>query len=311
APSDDMAKVEQLLRQAQDQFRAGNRDDASHSLAAAAQAYERLGRFDSAVTIYRSLGRGAQASLEIMHLWLANCEKRDDRREAAQVACELGDRTLNDGDEAGARGWFERAAELDPEQETARRRLQRLNGGSPSGTLAPLPEPSGPGANGDDEQGRVQVAVGRGEAVTFDLSGLLAEFQRGVEAQLAGDAQSHYDLGMTYREMGLHEQAMESFRVAQGDPRLAVRAQEMIGRCLADEGKSAEAAAEFERALARPDLDPVGAAELHYHLGLARLAAGDAAGALEDMEYVARELPGFEDVDQRLAELRAELGRAA
>jgi len=300
-----MARVESLLVQAQEQFRAGDRDLASTTLAGAAQAYEQLGRLDSAATIYRSLGRGAQATPAIMELWLANCERRGDAREAATVACELGDGALNDGDETRARQCFERAVGFDPENETARRRLQRLGG-----TLPPMPVRSAGGDASAAEMGRVEVAVGRGEAVTFDLMGLLAEFQRGVEAQLAGDAQSHYDLGMTYREMGLLEQAVDSFRVAQQDERLAARSHEMIGRCLAGQGRHAEAAGEYRRALAQPGMGPGNDAELRFELASVLVEMGDPEAALAEYTNVATQIPDYEDVEQRLAALRRVLGRA-
>lgn len=310
APLDPLARVEQLLSEAQEQFRAGEREMASLTLTRAAQAYETLGRMDSAATIYRSLGRGAQATLEVMTLWLANCEARGDTREAAQVACELGDRALNDGESGSAQDWFERAAAFDPGNETARRRLTRLTGGSPAGELPSAP-PSAAAETPAIEPGRVEVAVGRAEAVTFDLSGLLAEFQRGVEAQLSGDAQSHYDLGMTYREMGLLEQAVDSFRISEQDPRLTARSLEMIGRCFSDMGRWAESTIEFGRALQTPGLDDVAAAELRYHHGVALVHAGDHMLALREFETVASVLEGYEDVDERIATLREQLGKAA
>ena len=305
---DPLAKVEQLLSEAQEQFRAGEREQASETLMSAAQAYERLGRMDSAATIYRSLGRGAQATTELMQLWLANCEARGDARESAQVACELGDRALNDGDTEAAQRWFERATSFDPSNETARRRLSRLGGGSGATELpATPPAATTPAA----EPGRVEVAVGRAEAVTFDLSGLLAEFQRGVDAQLSGDAQSHYDLGMTYREMGLLEQAVDSFRISEQDARLTARSLEMVGRCFTDMGRWAEATIEFGRALMIPGLDDLSSSELRYHYGVALVHAGDHMQALREFEQVASVLEGYEDVDERIAALREQLGKAA
>ena len=42
------------------------------------------------------------------------------------MACELGDRALNDGNEPLAREWFEQATAFDSNNEVAKRRLQRL-----------------------------------------------------------------------------------------------------------------------------------------------------------------------------------------
>ena len=301
---DGVSLVEHLLQRAQEEFRAGDRVKASQALVEAAVTYENLGRLDSAATIFRSLGRGAHSPLEVMKLWLANCERRNDRNEGSQVACELGDRALNEGQEAQARGWFEHATAIDPANDTARRRLLRMNG------PAPGKRPAAAGGT-SPEAGRVEVALGRAQAVTFDLSGLLQEFQRGVETQLDGDAQGHYDLGMAYREMGLHEQAIQAFHIAVREPLLAGRAHEMIGRCQADRGAHDDAAPEFTEALGRSGLDGAGEAELRYQLGLSLAALGDLAGAAQQLEIADMRYPGRSDVAERLAEWRRTFGKAA
>ncbi|HXJ69331.1 MAG TPA: hypothetical protein VNM39_10530 [Verrucomicrobiae bacterium] len=302
-PGSGVVRVESLLQQAQDEFRSGDRVAASQALVEAAQAYEALGRLDSAATIFRSLGRGAHAPIGVMELWLANCEKRGDQLEGSQVACELGDRALNEGQDARAMGWFEHAAALDPANDTARRRLIRLSGKPAGGATSSS-------ANGEPA-GRVQVAVGRGTATTFDLEGLLAEFQRGVDTQLEGDAQGHYDMGMAYREMGLHEQALDSFRIAARDPRLALLCHEMSGRSLAEAGQHEAAVREFTMGLRAPGLDAAGEAELRYLTAMSLAALGDPAGAVAQLEIADMRFPGRADVVQRLAEWRRAFGQAA
>lgn len=303
-------RVEELLGLAQQQFRAGERDAASRTLVQAAEAYDELGQHDSAATIYRSLGKSTHAGREVMMLWLQNCERRSDRNEAAQVACELGDRALNDGDANAAREWFERAMQFDPSNAVAQRRLQRITGGggvavetAPAPSLASAGSPEAPPA----EMGRVEVAVGRGEAVTFDLGSLVAEFQRGVEVQLGGDPQGHYDLGMAYREMGLLEQAVSAFRNAQQNPGFAHRCSEMIGRCLLDQGRFDEAAEEFQSALRKPGLAGEMAADLHFQLGLAHEAAGRTREAIGSFEKVYEAQSNYPDVAMKIRVLRTSL----
>ena len=153
--------------------------------------------------------------------------------------------------------------------------------------------------------------MGRGEAVTFDLEGLLQEFQRGVDTQLEGDAQGHYDMGMAYREMGLHEQALDSFRIAQRDPRLALLCHEMSGRSLADAGQHEAAVREFMMGLKAPGIDATGEAELRYLTAMSLAALGDPAGAVAQLEIADMRHPGRADITQRLAEWRRAFGQAA
>jgi tetratricopeptide (TPR) repeat protein len=339
----DLAKVEKLLAEAQEAFKAGDRERAGQTLAVAAEAYETAGQLDQAATIYRSLAKSTQAPEGTLERWLANCEQREDGSEAAHVACELGDRALAANQADAARNWFEKALVSEAGHELATRRLQRLGDGNAAATVTPKasapaveqapapqnttpddaesveaaepeakddskPAPAGAAStNGSEPGGRVELAVGRGEAVTFDLGSLISEFQRGVEAQLSGDAQSHYDLAMAYREMGLLEQSVDSFRIAQKDPVFADRCAEMIGRCLLDQGRFDDAAEEFKTALASGRLDVETEVNLRYQLGLAHEAEGRVPEALAEFEGVYAAQPNFPDVALKIRVLRKSL----
>ncbi|HET7225788.1 MAG TPA: tetratricopeptide repeat protein, partial [Candidatus Eisenbacteria bacterium] len=175
---------------------------------------------------------------------------------------------------------------------------------APSAAAAPVRAAAPPPAAGNS--GRVAVAVGKAQAVTFDLGAMLDEFQRAVGEQLSGDAQSHYDLGMSYREMGLLDQAIASFRTAAENPDYAVRCTEMIGRCLLDQGQIDAAVEEFTNALAR-DLPAEAALSLRYQLGLAYEAAGRPQQALAEFEKVAGAQATYPDVAQKIRALRRSL----
>lgn len=316
APAADVrptvAGIEGLLARAQEHFKSGEREQAGELLVEAALAYERIDRLDNAASIFRSLARGAHASPRMLEHWLDNCMRRGDAREAAEVACELGDRAVSVGQIDDARRWFDKACEYDPGNAVAQRRLQRLGQVAPAAALpkpvAPVAEPEPEAA--EHESGRVEMAVGRAEAVTFDLGSLLVEFQRGIEAQLSGDAQSHYDLAMTYWEMGLIEQAMDSFRLAAADPAFSSRAAEMIGRCMLDQGRYDEATSEFQIALQSPDLPAEAAIGLRYHLGLALEAAGSLKQAVAEYERVFAQQANYSDVALKLRVLRKALEAA-
>lgn len=316
-----IAQVSALLGEAQAHFQIGDRSAATSALVRAAQAYDQMERYDSAAAIYRSLGHSTDSSLQLMMLWLKNCQRRDDRREAARVSCDLGDRSLNEGDVPGAREWFERARANDPENEIALRRLKHLEEADGAGA----PARAGPGAVGDrgsgapaavpagadggpqagrGDQGVLKVRPGPVEPSTIDLGNLIVEFQKGVVSQLASDPQAHYDLAMSYREMGLLEPAVESFRVAAREPAFFLRAKEMTGRCLLDLGQFDGAAEELRGALGAPDLRPAVAHDLRYQLGLALEAAGRLKEALEEFEGVYAAQANYPDVAMKIRILR-------
>jgi tetratricopeptide (TPR) repeat protein len=323
-------EVSVLLKEAQTHFQKGNREAASASLVKAAQAYDRTGKLDSAASIYRSLSQVMEAPLQVMLLWLKNCQRRDDRPEAARVACELGNRALTDGDLAGAREWFERAHSFDERNEMATRRLEHLRasaGESPVATVAewikppaevetsaqaPLPpavapreiaieEPVSPAAAETD---LVEVALDPGSFGGTDFGQMISEFQRGIDEQLANDPQGHYDLAMSYREMGLHDQAILSFRLAAQTPAFKVRTSEMIGRCLLEVGNFDEAARELDTAIKNTHGDPSATVDLRFQLGLALEAGGKMARALEQFETVYSIEPNYPDVASKIRGIR-------
>lgn len=295
-PSGETVGVEALLRQAESEFRSGNRDAASQTLLRAATGYDQMGRHESAVVIYRSLGKSAQSPDTLWTAWLANCEARGDRSEGAEVASQLGERALAAGDTNGARLWFERARGLDPQHELANRRLARL---------AEAPAAAEPAAGSNN--GRISIGTSRSDALAPELSSLLEEFQQGVAQQLSGDPRGHYDLGMTYREMGLVDQAVESFRLAAQDRAFTQRCSEMIGRCFLDSGRFDEAIQEFAAALALPAFSPETTASLHFQTGLAHEAAGRAQEALAAFEAAYAAQPSFPEVAQKIRQTRRAL----
>jgi len=304
-PQEDagLAQVSLILAEAQAHFHAGDRDAATMALIRAAQTYDGMGRYESAVAIYRSLGQSPDVSLQLMMLWLKNCQRRDDRGEAARVACDLGDRALNDGDVPSAREWFQRARSYDEHNELAARRLKAMEAAA-NGVPGPQAEFAHTNVSTEVEPGHLGVRTDHDEPVAVDLGILIEEFQRAVEPELASDPQGHYDLGMSYREMGLTEQAIKSLRIAAAAPAFRLRAGELAGRCLLDLGRFDEAADVLRETLGAPDLLASAAVDLRYQLALALEAAGQGAEALAEFERVYAAQANYPDVALKIRLLR-------
>jgi tetratricopeptide (TPR) repeat protein len=121
------------------------------------------------------------------------------------------------------------------------------------------------------------------------------------------DVETHYDLGIAYREMGLLDEAIGEFELAakgaSGQPREA-DCLAMVGDCLNGKGNVAEAAAVFERAGNIDGLSPETSLNLYFEIGVARERLADAAGALEAFERVASIDSTYRDVAEKLAKLK-------
>lgn len=142
------------------------------------------------------------------------------------------------------------------------------------------------------------------------LDELLDEFQKGVRQHLdAEDYETHYNLGIAYREMDLFDEAIEEFRLARKDSTRALTCSGLIALCLLAKGQAPGAIEELTRALALPGYTPEQYHGLRYDLATAFEAAGQEGLALELLEALAASTPPFRDTADRLAALRHRQGR--
>jgi pilus assembly protein FimV len=152
----------------------------------------------------------------------------------------------------------------------------------------------------------VAEATGSNAPGEVSIEELFKEFQKGVAEQLREeDYDTHFNLGIAYREMGLLDEAIREFQLAAKSPELAVEALSMIGACYLEHGLPEQAADWYARALATPALAPEVQVGLRYELGRAHEANGNLAAALSSFAEVLAVNPSFRDVVSRVAKLKA------
>jgi tetratricopeptide (TPR) repeat protein len=124
------------------------------------------------------------------------------------------------------------------------------------------------------------------------------------------DLETHYNLGIAFREMGLLEEAISEFqKVAKatdrGRPfRYTMQCCTLLGLAFMEKGQPGVAAIWYDRALRTPDLDPESALALRYDLGVAQESAGEPAAALKSFSQVYAMNIDYRDVGERIAALQ-------
>jgi tetratricopeptide (TPR) repeat protein len=118
------------------------------------------------------------------------------------------------------------------------------------------------------------------------------------------DLSTHGDLGIAYKEMGLHDAAIAEFKLLEADPARRVFALTMIGECLEAQGALPDAVVRYKEALNSGPVAEAEAAQLYYLLGGAFERLGDHSEALYFFEKVAKR-GQFRDVARRIEALRA------
>lgn len=141
-----------------------------------------------------------------------------------------------------------------------------------------------------------------GWAEPFDDAAMASPTPRSVRfgSTLDGsDAQSHYDLGVAFKEMGLYDEAINEFRQAAGDPARKIACNLLQATCLRERGELA-AAQGILNALMKPELNLEDVCAVKYELALVLDAQGDREGAAVLMAEIDSVNADFRDVHTRL-----------
>lgn len=142
-------------------------------------------------------------------------------------------------------------------------------------------------------------------AEQVDVDEVFAKFKEGVAKQISvDDAQSHYDLGVAYKEMALLDDALREFEMSARDPKRTCVCQSMIGTIQLERGNLNEAIEAFSRGLQAPDRSKEQEASLSYEIGAAYEVKRMHKPALDHFQRVARLLPSFRDVQERIRRLQ-------
>jgi tetratricopeptide (TPR) repeat protein len=150
------------------------------------------------------------------------------------------------------------------------------------------------------------------EEFQYTVEEVFSQFKKGVAQTVKPeDTDTHYDLGIAYKEMGLVEDALTEFETAlKGASRKKeVDCLSMIGLCRMEKGDPAGAAQAFRRALRSTELRPEAARAIHYELASAYEAQGDSQAALWYLNKVTDAGGSFRDAAARLRKLGGGPGR--
>ena len=161
------------------------------------------------------------------------------------------------------------------------------------------------GAEAAKEPGGVSSESGPLKEVFEEFRAELGEI--GAEDE---DLETHYNLGIAFREMGLLEEAIGEFqKVAKANDRgkafrYAMQCSTLLGLAFMEKGQPDIAAIWYERALTTPGLDSESKLALRYDLGVAQESAGDLEAALKSFSQVYAVNIDYRDVADRIASLQ-------
>ncbi len=224
-----------------------------------------------------------------------------------------------------------------PEIEARRARIQRLQSGEVDETPAATPVEHGeitfdanfevpivaePPVPGVVMTVPADAPMDRGSSVALGIDAGLAEIfeeyrvssEADGEAAANGDYETHYNLGLAYKEMDLFEDALEEFQIAStlttpgdGSPRY-LQCCNLLGHCFMQTGVPEVAVKWLTKGLNVPNISDEERMALTYELGAAYEQAGDLDHALESFTEVYGVNVSYRNVNERLKMLKARAG---
>ncbi len=126
---------------------------------------------------------------------------------------------------------------------------------------------------------------------------LFDAFRMGVEEQVKGDDyDTHYNLGIAYKEMMLLEPAIDEFKKVLRDPERTLECCSMLSICEQARGNFDEAMSWLIKGIKAPGFPPEDSIGLRYDLGEMYLQTGDRSAALQEFRAVHDLDPEYRDV---------------
>jgi len=152
------------------------------------------------------------------------------------------------------------------------------------------------------------------QAASVDLADMFGEIRHELEEEVSNaqeDPETHYNLGVAFREMGLLDEAIGELQkvcqsVDRGHPFPQVmQTYTWLAQCFLDKGVPEAAIRWYEKALKLPNLDDETRMALHYELASSYETAGDKASALRYFMEVYGSHIDYRDVGERIKALKS------
>ncbi|MDP3773337.1 MAG: tetratricopeptide repeat protein [Gemmatimonadales bacterium] len=299
----------------------GERERGLAELDAAMDGYDQAGDLEMANAVTEEVIRLNPNSVRHQQRRVEIAYRRGDKARLVDAYVELADALLRSNDLDKAIAVYQRVLEHDPSNVRSKSALDTLAPpAAPAVPQAPPPA-AAVAAKGDyvdlgallfddEDEGSVKDTRMRIEDEEpsgddkKDFSQMLAAFKKGIEANVGDeDFQSHYDLGVAYKEMGLLDEAIAEFQKALRSSEGRLKSSETLGLCFFEKGQFAVAETILRRALELPAASEAERIGLLYWLGRAQEEQGKGPDALGSYNRVFAEDINFQDVNQRVQAL--------
>lgn len=314
---------------------AGDREGGLRELETSMVGFERADELDAAASIADEIVHLNPESIRHHQKRVEYAFRTNERGRLIEAYLALADALFRSGQGEKARAIYHRVIELAPDDHRAQAALEnfaeeepeptpaapsaRITGAMPRVPAqprpAPAPVPDGEFVNlgdwlRDDEAPKdTRMVVDEKEPSgdeDADFQDMLRRFKQGIADNVEEeDHQSHYDLGVAYKEMGLLDEAIAEFQKALRAPSNRVSTYEALGQCFMEKEQVPMAATILSRAVHEKGVSDDQLVGVLYLLGRCAEIRGQVEQAVEYYQRVFVVDIQFKDVGERLAALES------
>ena len=318
----------------------GERDEGMKELEAALAGFDEANDLDNAASVADEIVRINPNLVKYHQKRVEYAFRSNDKPRTAEAYLALADALLRDGQSERARAVYQRVLDILPGElrataaletfmpapsapaETPRERATPAKPKRYTGAIESVPpreskQVPAPVAGGDDDfvslgdwlredEGpkNTRMVVEEKEPTgdeQADFADMLKKFKQGVAENVEEeDHESHYDLGVAFKEMGLVDEAIAEFQKALRGTTQRVRTYEALGQCFLEKKQLPVATTILQRALSEPGVGDEQLVGVLYLLGYIHESLGKPADAKPFYERVFGVDIQFRDVGDRL-----------
>ncbi|MCC7203268.1 MAG: tetratricopeptide repeat protein [Nitrospirae bacterium] len=215
---------------------------------------------------------------------------------------------------------YEKILHADPDNQEAKAKLLRLKGSQPE-IVRPAADAGskdkavsspffdlGEALKESETEEPVRTFTQEDGPATRSFEELFQEFQEGIRSQLSSeDYETHYNLGIAYKEMGLFQEAIEEFRLCLPGEHRIIDASFMIALCCKEIGQYSEAAEVLKKAAQSPQFNDRNHLVVKYELGALLEMSGKKEDALSVFNEIHDTDATYRDVSEKVMTLQKSL----
>jgi tetratricopeptide (TPR) repeat protein len=328
----DHYKRQQL---AEAMLESGDREGGLQELETAMIGFERADELGSAASVADEIVRLNPESVRHHQKRVEYAFRTNERGRLIEAYLALADALFRSGQAEKSRAIYHRVIELAPEDQRAQAALQNFADDEaepeppptaprarsvsgvvprvPARPLSPVPDDEfvnlGDWLRDDEAPKDTRMVVAEKEPTgdeDADFQDMLRKFKQGIAENVdEEDHQSHYDLGVAYKEMGLLDEAIAEFQKALRAPDNRVSTYEALGQCFMEKEQVPMAATILSRAIHEKGVSDDQLVGVLYLLGRCAEIRGQREQALEYYQRVFVVDIQFKDVGERLATIES------